>query len=701
MLIALETFIMQIHLLRPDMSLLSLLSKPKIIRWGKRFLFTAGVVVFTSVQFMMVALPILSRTAPVETDDAYTYILKAAEMQNCFLQDCPALNDLRQQLTTPSENSDVSWLRYREYVRAFSVYHPLHSLILTSLHVTGLSWETSYNFVEIAGSLFLSLAVSYWLYRLFGFGPAGIALLLLAFTPFPNQGLHYVVPSNLALGIGMLFWGSLLKRDAKSRWIVIGSTLALAAMHPIGRLYALVGIFLFVFLNLKQMKRTDWQMIGISVFIIVMGFTLPLVINRPELSFPADPPPPDWNITSGYYNNITEAVSFITSWVRLYGGFLMAVLLIFVGLISLPPLKRRTQVVSMGTLLGGLLCASLLQVLPRYPAEAFSRVWIPFAIFLTGLIAHGIWRCAAIFIQWCLQLSRNGLQKFRDERWILSTSGWAFVFLLFSGPVLAHNSFHHAIEGQRAFRETLSITIDSQDSRLTAEQPSILLKTDCEDILYLFEVPMHFYFAHGALACGAIYYPALAGTPEEKHWIQDNQNVGYVVTWNPTIRASVTTGGNPLVLESGKTLEFHFPEDWTSQQIYIYLENTGAETRLTLSPLQAETNEKPKVLERISIPADWSGWQAIDITREEFAHGFSLRAVRGSNAVFLRGIKSDPDSLLNWPWDQGLKLIHRRSDPDVPVTEIDFNTAGIVPDSIWSLTVVDDQGDTVLIKVNR
>ena len=680
---------------------LRFLSNPNIIRWGKRLLFAIGVLLFTFVQLMMVVLPIRNRTAPVETDDAYTYIVKAAQMQGCFLQNCPALNDLRQQLTAPSEKPNMTWIRYREYVRAFSIYHPLHSLILAGLHTAGLSWEVSYNIVEILGSLFLSLAISYWLYRLFGPGPAGVALLLVAFTPFPGQGLHYVVPSNLALGIGMLTWGSLLKRDDRSRRIIVASTLVLILIHPIGRLYALLSVLLFVLLNVKQMKRADWQMMGLSLFMIVMAFLLPLIISRPELSFPADPPPPDWNRWTGYYNNITQAVSYITSWMRLYGGFLMALLLIFIGLASLPPFEQRTRVVSMGVLLGGLLGASLLQVLPRYPAEAFSRVWIPFAIFLTGLIANGIWRWAAAVVHWIRQALENGLQDFRDERWILSMLGWAGVLLLVFGLILARNSLNHVLEGQRILRETTTIMINSQDSRLDADQASVLLREGCEDVLYMFEVPMHLYFAQGALACGAIYHPALEGTPEETQWIQDNQNLGYIVTWNPTVRASVTTGGNPLVLESGKSLEFYIPEDWTSQQIYIYLENTGGETRLNLSPLLVEGGEKRKILERISIPADWSGWQAIDITADEVARGFTLEAVRGSNEIFLRGIKSDPDTPRNWPWDEGLTLVQRPSNPDVEATEINFNTASLVPYSDWSLTVVEDQGDTVLVKVDR
>lgn len=379
----------------------------------------------------------------------------------------------------------------------------------------------------------------------------------------------------------------------------------------------------------------------------------------------------------------------------------MALLLIFIGLASLPPFEQRTRVVSMGVLLGGLLGASLLQVLPRYPAEAFSRVWIPFAIFLTGLIAHGIWGWAAAVVHWIRQALENGLQDFRDQRWILSMPGWAAVLLLVFGLILARNSLNHVLEGQRILRETTTIMINSQASRLDTDQPSVLLREGCEDVLYMFEVPMHLYFAQGALACGAIYHPALEGTPEETQWIDDNQNLGYVVTWNPTIRASVTTGGNPLVLESGKPLEFYIPGEWTSQQLYIYLENAGRETKLNLSALPSEDTEKRKILKRIAIPANWSGWNAIDITADEVARGFTLEAARGSNEIFLRGIKSDPDAPRNWPWDEGLTLVQRPSNPDLEATEINFNTASLIPYSAWSLTVVEDQGDTVLVKVDR
>jgi hypothetical protein len=174
-----------------------------------------------------------------------------------------------------------------------------------------------------------------------------------------------------------------------------------------------------------------------------------------------------------------------------------------------------------------------------------------------------------------------------------------------------------------------------------------------------------------------------------------------VVTWNPTIKASVTTGGNPLALEGGDRLEFHLPEGWTGGRLYIHLENLGGEARLGIAPLPGEDGENPDIIKRISVPAHALGWQSIDVTAEGLAGGFRLDASQLSGAIYLRGIRSDPDSLRNWPWDQGLTLIQQRSGSDAEAVEINFNTANLVPYSNWSLDVVDDQGDTVLIRVNR
>ncbi len=209
--------------------------------------------IYLVVQLRLVLIPILNRSVPVEADDAYTYIIKAAEMERCFSQGCPALVDLRKQLTIPTSNELTTWLRYREYSRAFVVYHPLHSLLMVGLHKTGLTWEAAYNVITVSGVIFIGLAIGYLLYVLWGPVVAGIALAGLSITLFPGQGLHYIVPSNLSLGIAIFTWATIIHQKDRARWIMVAGILAMITMHTTGRLYALIALALFWIL-------TGWRM---------------------------------------------------------------------------------------------------------------------------------------------------------------------------------------------------------------------------------------------------------------------------------------------------------------------------------------------------------------------------------------------------------------------------------------------------------
>lgn len=678
-------------------TLVGFLSNQKISTWVELLVFVVGMLIYLVTQVFLVAFPVLSRAAPVETDDAYTYLLKAAEMQDCFLQDCPALNDLRLQLSEQSADPEINWLRYREYVRAFSVYHPLHSFVIVGLHQVGFSWEAAYNIIVMVVGLMITLAVIYWLSSMYGIGAAGIAGLLLAFTVFPNQGLYYIVPSNLALGIAIFTWGLLLKQRCCSQWVVLIGTLALVTMHPIGRLYALVTVGLHIFQNWKQLSRKTWIFSGVSISIVALSFLLPLVISRPYLSFPADPPPANWESWMGYYNNITSAVDFTKPWFTSFGGLLPASLLILVGLFSFSRFQNRSQVLTLTVLLAGLLFASLFQVLPRYPAESFSRVWIPFAILMTGAVAQAIWRWASALLFFVYTRIKNGLPDLTDDTWVLSISGWGMIFFLVSGIGITQIFIDRSLEGRREILAKQSKMIAVQNSLLEPSQPELLLSSDCGSVLYLDEVPMHFYLVHGALKCGAIYYPALAGTPLEHQWVYENQKLNYIVSWNPVVSTRANGGGTPLVLSDVDLLEIHLPEHWSSESIYIYLENPDSEVTLEVSQITMDQKEDPQeMLAKIALPANWSGWYEIDTDLDK---NIQLGLAQSDGQVFLRGIRSNRDAARNWPWNEGVLLSYHPGASGVPSREIRFDTTSIFSMPNKSLELIDDSGDTILVNI--
>ena len=151
-------------------------------------------------------------------------------------------------LTIPRSPGSGPW----PVPESFPFYHPLFSVILIALNKLGLDLLTAFKLVWSLGPLIFGLAIAYFLTGLFGAGAAGLALGLLAFKVFPDTGLHYVVPSNLAMALALIIWGRLVRRQGKAPWTLALGSLALAAMHPIGLIYAVMSVVLALVLLAGQ-----------------------------------------------------------------------------------------------------------------------------------------------------------------------------------------------------------------------------------------------------------------------------------------------------------------------------------------------------------------------------------------------------------------------------------------------------------------
>ena len=185
---------------------------------------------------------------PPELDDSLTYILKTKQMQEGLFKVSPAVADLMRQLHAPADNPEVARERALAGSRIFPFYHPLFSVILIALNQLGLDLLTAFKVVWSLGPLIFGLAFAYFLTGLFGPTVAGLALGLLAFKVFPDTGLHYVVPSNLAMALALIMWGRLVRRRGQAPWTLALGSLALAAMHPIGLIYAAMSAVLALLL---------------------------------------------------------------------------------------------------------------------------------------------------------------------------------------------------------------------------------------------------------------------------------------------------------------------------------------------------------------------------------------------------------------------------------------------------------------------
>ena len=362
------------------------------LRRRATLIFVLGLLTWAGVQGALINIPLWTRALPPEPDDAYIYLSKAPQMAQCFIrQDCPALEDLRTQTDQAGKSAATAWEASRARVTAFTVYHPLHSALILGLHASGLSWETAYKVLCSAGSALFLLGLGLLLHALVGPGPAGAALFLLAFQVFPGQGLHYVVPSNLALGIAMVVWARILAHRGDCPWCLTLGTAAMLGMHPAGLLYSLVSLLL-AFLSGRGAPRPGrrFAALAATALLTALGFILPLLSTHPELARAPEPLPDGFNPWMFALNTLREILGSLDRFTAATGAAIL-VLALLTGLRTLPA-QRRTVLGRYCACVGLFLIAGLFHVMPHYPAEVFIRVWIPMAVGLAALAGYGLFK---------------------------------------------------------------------------------------------------------------------------------------------------------------------------------------------------------------------------------------------------------------------------------------------------------------------
>lgn len=167
----------------------------------KQIIFLLRFLVFIIARINLNVVPIFERSVLVIQDDSYGHVIKGIQTQTCVLQDCVALEDLRPQLLNPSSNENLAQERHRQYSRIFTYYYPLYSILFAGIHSIGFSPESTYNILAVSGVILTNLAIIYFLYSVWGPGPAGIALGILANSLFLPQLLPQTILSTPHLKI--------------------------------------------------------------------------------------------------------------------------------------------------------------------------------------------------------------------------------------------------------------------------------------------------------------------------------------------------------------------------------------------------------------------------------------------------------------------------------------------------------------------
>lgn len=673
-------------------------------RWGSEALFLSGLLVFLCVQMSLNLLPLRHRAVPVSPDDAYSYIVKAAEFESCFFQDCPALNDLRPQLALPEPDDTAAFERYRQYHRLFSFYSPINAVVLSGLHRAGMGWEKAFQAQQLAGIVLMGLAIAVWLRIFWGPGPTGFALFLLGFNVFAGHSLHRIVPSNLALVIALLTWSALIRKRAPSSWGLLVGIILMLAMHPIGRMYAVVAVFLYFFRAKHFLPERRWFFAGFGLLLIALAFVLPNIVARPELKVLHDPIPQNWSRLAGIREDIFGIAKKSTLWLGLDrenfcdAGMILSdlALLLIVGLVTVCS-ERRQRILPMGILLVPLLFADFLFPHPRYPAAIFERAWIPLAILLTGAIGQAAWYSLSLAIELAQRAIAGAEGEPPNGSSTPSWNGWKIVLLALVAMSLTRYGVYSTESKLERMRYRISTAISSGNIDLDPAQPERLLAESQagDSVLYTHETLLYYFLTYGCFDRGAVYYSAVKGTAAEKRWLTENESIRYLAAINPRhLLLPATWQGLDLSTTGG--IELLTAREESFRSLFLHLENPGGGAVLIVETASDDQRQVRDFSVEIPLVSGSQSWLRLP---EPTAGCSSITLSAKPGPVYLRGIRVGSDAVLNWPWDQGISLAALSARSESSRVEISFSTKALCPGLDRPVKVLSDSGSSVLAEV--
>jgi hypothetical protein len=675
--------------------------------------FAIGLGLYLFVQLGLVAAPIVLRPVPPGTADSYLYISKAAQLGSCFTQSCPALEDLRREVAIgPDTAPETAKRRTITVLRIFQQYHLLHAALIAGLHEIGLGWEAAINAVSLAGAMLAAAGVAWLLVVAFGPGAAGLALVILAFAVHPGyHGLHWIVPSNVALGIGLVTWAAVLARIRAMRWVLPVAVLAMVWMHPIGRIYGLAALGLYFVCAPGGSRRQVWITLGFGIAAVASPTIAAALTARPALTYETLRATGDRSFLEGVRKNLAVAGSEAHPWLFARGGIAVLVLALVALIIELR--DRRWGTVALGGLAVGFVAAGLGFVLPNYPGELFNRLAVPVAVIVTGLAASALWR-------WGAALGGRGgdARPWTPGRMFARLAGGAAAagLALYIGIGSVHEGSSAVLDKVRYMTYWGLMPLDrAQPRRVLAALPAD------GRIAYLDEPAFTFYAAHGGLSRGAALMPIIEGTPLEAAELgaaapgkTELRGRGRIVAAVAAIEGfwgyDLLQAGRPVVIESRS------PVDWSGASVFVDARGKPLELMVQVG---GDVSASPAAGRqyRVVVPAGGGGWVPLPLPAD--ARGSRLAILRtdsGSEFAWLQGIRLDAAQTTVWPWDRGIAIAHwlvpvalaAAASGNTPaevqgrtrrVKRVRLESSAVVPKRCRSLGIIADMGATVASRV--
>ncbi len=661
----------------------SLHATPQGSRNAWRFFLLACLIAF-GIKCGFTALVVLERPMPIDPDDSFARIFQGVRNLHCFTQQCAALESLRQQATAfPGVLSTADYPLWDIWSRVSFLSELLPGGLILALHRLGLSLVDSHDLMLMVHGVLLVSGIGYWLLVTFGPGPAGIALLLLTIkwdlTPILS------VTNEGALGLSMLAWAEIRRRGAASAPLLFVLIFLMSGWHMIGKMWSVVTLIVLAWFAGRPLTGTETRWITASLAILVLAFLLPPLLvsgtGIPTLDGITGHSPME--LFSFHWPAIRSSLNDL---IVFYKHPWYLTILLGLGIFSLS-LEERNNTLFWLLLFAALLTAGLIDHQTAHPGHLFLRIWTPFFILLTGIIAHGIHH-------WGGHLGHLIQEAWRNTAQTPAAFRNLFVLMLMLGFTLAmtdqflfqaRTTIHHypALLRHNLTRHEY-LLLPSQPARLLAQDPP------CRDVLYTDVTLVVHYLSHGAYRCGAL---AATGSDETNAWLASRTGITHLVTWSPVRKHY---GRLPIIRRH--PILMHPTDNMTTGTWHVGLHNPNKTTvRVRLRPA---TGDAGPTLEK-ELPPGWSGWWEIgQVTGSRQAMEL---APSGESEVLMTGVRIGPPEPagLRWPWDQGITLDIADAKAQDGRRRIPFRSAELWPVGIRSVTVLDDTGSSVLAAVHR
>jgi hypothetical protein len=665
-----------------------------------------------------------------EVKDGLTYVLKSQQMLECFKQDCPALNDLHDQLFGKRGDAPVGTEAYKQRAlaaaRVFPVYHPLFSVVLIGIGKLGhMNLLEAYRFLWTLAPLIFGLAFACWLATMFGPHVAGVALILLAFKVFPDTGLHHLVPSNLDMALAVVLWARIIARRGWAPWSLFLGSLVLVTMHLIGVIYTAMAVALALLLADREKRRRLMVAAGAVAGCIVVVFLVAYFVKKPDFVLPPLLPHGDhpwWRVLKGTGLN---ALQVMVDNVRLSEG-LWGSPAIFCGalVLGLGTLGRASRRVVWSILLiYAVVLGGLMFYVSNHPADVLFRLWIPLVVLLFGLVAQAICFSVNLVKAWWRERKKApaGAGPLDIKRF------WPVILV----AVLLGYSWQMISRGSEQVEAMAHFLREKEPLALYPSQPESLLAQarPGDRVLYTSFVLMDYYLINGGLSLGAVYYhPALEGTRTTSEWLT-RPDLRFAVTFQPTVYHPSFEGKDepwwwitmpdfrysplnkrrtygPLAREGKipadlyRWLEVKATTKDVPRTLRLHIENPGDESVLEIAPTGQEGKLIDQYRQVLKVPARWSGWLTVDLTAMPPGSPLRLIFPRDADKFQVAGLTFGEDRL-RWPWAQkALLTFQPRNDCPGPIT-VSFDPKALLPEQLWGrqVAVLDDRGSSVLLEL--